>query len=68
VTEATAIPVTTPVEPIVAAVPLLLHAPPLVKSVSEIAAPTHTLVAPLIGFGNGFTVIVLVFLHPVPRV
>jgi hypothetical protein len=51
--------------PIVATdVVLLLHVPPPVVLVSVVADPTHTLKDPLIGFGAGFTVTVVVAKQP----
>ena len=61
-----AIPVTTPVVPIVASVPsLLLQVPPAVASLSEVVKPTHTLAVPLIEPGSAFTVTTVVVLQPV---
>ena len=48
-------PVTMPVEPTVA-LPVLLHVPPLVASVSAVVSPTHTFIVPVIAAGSGFTV------------
>lgn len=61
-------PVTTPdAEPTGAiAVLLLLHAPPVVASVSVIVAPTHTLLLPVIAAGEVLTVTVAVVAQPVP--
>ena len=50
-------PVTMPLaEPTVALLLLLLHVPPLTKSLSVIADPTHTAVAPPMLDGVGLTV------------
>ena len=59
-------PVTIPVaDPTVAMVVLpLLHLPPP-ASVRVVVWPTHTLVSPVMGNGNGFTVSVTVAEHPV---
>ncbi len=53
-------PFTTPVdEPIVAtAILLLLHVPPLGPVANVVELPAHTVVAPLIGAGNGLMLIV----------
>ena len=46
-------------------VALLLHVPPDVASVSALVALTHALRVPPIAAGNGFTVTVVVAIHPV---
>jgi hypothetical protein len=43
---------------------LLLHVPPIVLSVNAMVDPTQTDVGPIITPGNGFTVTVVVTLHP----
>jgi len=53
-----------PVLTVAIAVELLLHAPPGVASVSDIEDPTHTLDAPMIKAGAGFTVILNVTKQP----
>jgi hypothetical protein len=58
-------PVTTPVDPIVATVVLLLLQVP-VPSLSDIVDPAHTAVIPLMAAGSGFTVTVAVVKHPAP--
>ena len=64
------IPVTNPVmEPIVATAGLLLaHVPPVAASLRVTVEPTHTLVGPAIAGGPGFTVTVVVAIHPVDKV
>jgi len=62
-----------PVEPTVATEPsLLLHAPPLVVSLSVVVDPAHTLMVPVIAdtVGNGLTVTteVTVVTQPKPLV
>ena len=55
-----------PVVPIAAvAAALLLHAPLLVPSVSGVVCPVHTLDAPLMEIGKGFTVTCEIALQPV---
>ena len=50
-------PSTIPVVPMVATLALpLLHVPPVVASVSNVAKPSHTLAVPEIGDGNALTV------------
>lgn len=68
VTTPAEMPETIPVDKPTAAIPvlLLLHVPPDVASVSVVAVPAHMLAAPLIGEGEGKTVIDLVTVHPVP--
>ena len=61
-----AIPVIIPdAEPIVAAVPVVVHVPPLTPSVSVIDAPAHTAASPPMAAGAGFTVTGLVAEQPV---
>lgn len=45
---------------------LLLQVPPVVASVSAEVAPTHIVVAPLIGDGAGLMVSVLLTVQPEP--
>ena len=61
-------PVTVPVEPI-AAIPelLLVHVPPTIPSASVVVSPTQTVAVPVIGFGNGLTVAVIITKHPVDK-
>lgn len=68
VTVPAATPVTTPVdEPIVAIVVLpLVHTPPGTALLNVVTAPTHTLEVPVMGVGNGFTVITFVAMQPAP--
>ena len=47
---------------------VLVQPPPVVASLSVIVLPMHTAVGPVIGAGNGLTVITPVIKHPVPRV
>ena len=62
------IPVTIPVEPIVAiVVALLLHVPPP-TSANGVVYPTQTTGIPVIARGNGFTVTTAVAMQPVPIV
>ena len=56
-------PDTAPTVPI--AVLLLLHEPPVLASVSDIADATHTLVVPVIAAGKGLTVTVKFVKQPV---
>ena len=61
-----AIPVTTPLLPIVpTAVLLLLHVPPEVASESVVAELTQTEEAPKIEGGKGLTVKAVIVAHPV---
>lgn len=61
-------PLTMPVpEPTVAiAVLLLLHAPPVIVSLSVVVAPTHAVADPVIVGGNAFTVTAFIALQPEP--
>ncbi len=43
---------------------LLLHVPPVVASVSVVEKPIHPAKEPAIAIGVGFTVIVVVAVHP----
>jgi hypothetical protein len=43
----------------------LIHVPVPVASLNVVVCPIHTLAIPVIGSGSGFTVIVLVAIHPV---
>ena len=62
------IPVTTPVDEMVAADRLpLIHVTPGVASVSVIIDPAHTLPAPVIAAGVAFTVTVAVTVQPLPN-
>lgn len=65
-----ATPVTIPVpDPTVAiTVLLLLHAPPVVASLSVVVWLTHAVVAPVIADGSAFTVTGFVDIHPLPVV
>lgn len=58
-------PLITPVEPTVATVVLLLLHVPL-PPVSIVVLPVHTAIVPPIGAGRGFTVTIVVALHPAP--
>ena len=49
---------------VAAAVLLLLHVPPLVASLNAVVDPTHMVVAPPMGDGNGFTVTIVVAGQP----
>ena len=62
-------PLTTPVaEPTDASTGLLLlHVPPVVMCVSDIAPPTHTPLAPLMAAGNEVTFTVVAVAQPVAR-
>jgi hypothetical protein len=64
----TDIPVTSPDEGLMVAMPvaLLLHEPPAVASVKVIVPPTATEVGPAIGATPAVTVTVLVTKQPVP--
>ena len=44
----------------------LVHTPPDVALVNGVVEPTHTVVAPVIGAGEGFTVTTVVAKHPEP--
>jgi hypothetical protein len=44
----------------------LLHTPPEVASDKLVVAPEHTLLAPEIAAGNGFTVTIVVAVQPLP--
>lgn len=59
-------PVTMPVEAPTEATSglLLLHVPPEVGSVRVVVRPTHNIDVPLIGAGNGFTVMTAMAKHP----
>ena len=61
-------PVTIPVEPIPALLLLLSHVPPAGEELNAVVKPMQTFSVPVIGAGLGLTVIVVVFIHPVPRV
>jgi hypothetical protein len=65
-----ATPLTMPVALPIVATPmlLLLHAPPLVASVSVVAEPTHTPVAPDTDAGDAITDVTAVAEQPVPSV
>ena len=63
------LPVTTPPVVMVATVVgLIAHAPPAGVPVSVVLLPTHVAAVPVIGLGSGFTVTVVVRIHPVPSV
>jgi hypothetical protein len=47
---------------------LLLQVPPVVTSDNVVVDPTHKIVVPVIADGKGFTVTVIVTLHPPPGV
>ena len=59
-------------EPVELTVPcnglLLLHVPPVDVVDNVVLLPAHTLVIPVIGAGNAFTVIPVVVVHPVDSV
>jgi hypothetical protein len=63
------IPVIKPLETVALAL-LIPHDPPAAESIKVILAPTHTLLAPVMcpASGKGFTVIVVVVVHPVGNV
>jgi len=63
-------PLTTPVPATTVAteVVLLLHAPSGVVLLRAVVWPTHVVSEPVIGFGNGLTVIFLVLKQPAPAV
>lgn len=61
-------PATVPPDTIATVLLLLLQVPPLVALVSEILAPAHTAVGPVIAAGAGLTVIAVVVKQPVPNV
>ena len=62
-------PLTTPVEPMVASeVLLLLHVPPAVALLSVTDAPVHNPAVPFIAVGIAFTVAVVVTEQPVDSV
>ena len=62
-------PVTTPVEILIVALPLLLvQLPPAGVLFSVVVRPTHTVGVPVIVVGLAFTVTVLVLIQPVPSV
>lgn len=66
-----ATPVTTPVEPTVAAAVLVLvQTPPVVVLVNEVVAAAHTVPVPVIvpAEGNGFTATVALIWQPVGNV
>lgn len=60
-------PVITPDEPTFAKAFVPDHVPPIVALLSEVVKPEQTLAVPRM-LDNGFTVIVVVVLHPLPRV
>jgi hypothetical protein len=63
------LPVTTPPVVMVATVVgLIAHAPPAGVPVSVVLLPTQVAAVPVIGLGSGFTVTVVVRIHPVPSV
>ena len=63
----TPIPVNTPMpETVAIAVEELLHEPPVVASLNVIVDPTQVVDGPPIAAGDGVTVTVAVWLHPVP--
>jgi hypothetical protein len=47
---------------------LIAHAPPAGVPVSVVLLPTQVAAVPVIGLGSGFTVTVVVRIHPVPSV
>jgi hypothetical protein len=49
------------------AVALLLQVPPMVRSVSGMELPLHTVPAPVMAAGDGITVIAFVTVQPVPN-
>lgn len=61
-----ATPVTSPLNEPTVAIPVaeLLHIPPPLTSARVVIPPTQTVAVPVIGAGDGFTVIVLETLHP----
>jgi hypothetical protein len=60
-------PVTIPEAPTVATdVMLLLHEPPGVTSLNDVVTPMHKLVSPVMGNGNGLTIINAVVAAPHP--
>ena len=62
------IPVTTPVvRPTDATTPELVHVPPGLALVRVMLKPAQTVFGPIIGAGNGFTVIVTVVKQPPPN-
>jgi hypothetical protein len=64
-----ATPVNIPTALIVAAAVLpLIHVPPPVGAMTVASDPTHTVLLPVKGAGNGFTVIIVVILHVVGSV
>ena len=62
------IPITTPVDPTVTLLLLLLHVPPAVASERAFVNPWHTGLVPLIGAGEGFTVTMVVITQVVGKV
>lgn len=63
-------PVSTPVTGSIVAMAgsVLAHVPPVVASLMVMVLPMHTAVGPVIGAGNGLTVITPVIKHPVGMV
>jgi hypothetical protein len=61
-----AMPVATPVRPVIVAIAVLslLHPPPLMASLSVTALPWHTVLAPVIAAGKDSTVSGVVTLQP----
>lgn len=59
-------PVTIPVNDPTVAKPVLLlvHVPPALVLLKAVVNPAHTLVVPVIDAGGGFTVTVVVAMHP----
>jgi hypothetical protein len=64
------IPLTTPVPAttVATAVLLLLHVPPGLVLLSVVVCPTQVVSEPVIAFGGGFTVTVVIRVQPVPSV
>ena len=58
-------PATVPVDEPIVALPLLLLQVPPPASVKFVVDPAHTLLAPVIDDGNGFTVITIELMQPV---
>jgi len=61
-----ATPPTVPADTVAIPAFAVVHTPPAVASTSVVAAPTHTLINPVIAAGDAFIVIILVTVHPVP--
>ena len=60
------LPLTTPRLSTVACVLTALHVPPVVASASDVVAPGHIYIVPVIGAGGTLTVTVVVAVQPVP--